>query len=123
MLRTFQWMIKMALNPRDLQRMMKKMKMQELKGVEEVIIRFADHELVIPQAEVTKMQMGGEVYQVSGNAKKRERTDVEIIEIEISDDDIALVANQAGVSEQEAEDALLESEGDIAKAILALKSK
>ena len=32
----------MAMNPRDLQKMMKKMKMQELKGVEEVIIRFED---------------------------------------------------------------------------------
>jgi len=113
----------MALNPRDLQRMMKKMKMEELSGVEEVIIRFEDHELVIPKAEVTRMQMGSEVYQVSGNAKKRERTDVEIIEIEISDEDIQLVASQAGVTEQEAEDALLESEGDIAKAIMFLKSK
>ena len=113
----------MAINPRDLQKMMKKMKMIELKGVEEVIIRFADHELTIPNAEVTKMQMGGEVYQVSGNAQKRDRTDVEVIEIEISDEDIQLVASQAGASEQEAEDALLESDGDIAKAIMFLKSK
>ena len=113
----------MGINPRDLQKMMKKMKMQELQGVEEVIIRFADYELAIPNAEVTKMLMGGEVYQISGNAKRRDRTDVEIIEVEISDDDINLVATQAGVSEQEAEDALLESEGDIAKAIMYLKSK
>ncbi len=113
----------MALNPRDLQKMMKKMKMQDLNGVEEVIIRFADHELVIPNAEVTRMMMGSEVYQVTGNAKKRDRSDVEIIEVEISDEDIQLVASQAGVSEEEAEDALLESEGDIAKAIMLLKTK
>ncbi|NHJ05493.1 MAG: Nascent polypeptide-associated complex protein [Candidatus Heimdallarchaeota archaeon] len=113
----------MGINPRDLQKMMKKMKMQELNGVEEVIIRFADHELFIPNAEVTKMMMGGESYQITGNSKRRDRTDVEVIEIEISDDDIALVAAQAGVSEQEAEDALLESEGDIAKAIMFLKTK
>ncbi|MBD3193006.1 MAG: nascent polypeptide-associated complex protein [Candidatus Heimdallarchaeota archaeon] len=112
----------MSFNPRDLQRMMKKMKMQQLKGVVEVIIRFEDHELVIPQAEVTKMVAGGEIYQIAGTSKKRERTDVEIIEIEISDDDIALVASQAGVSEAEAEEALLNSEGDIAKAIMLLKS-
>jgi nascent polypeptide-associated complex subunit alpha len=113
----------MSINPRDLQRMMKKMKMQELKGVEEVIIKFEDYELVIPRAEVTKMEMGGEVYQVSGRAERRNRSDVEVIEVEISDEDVALVASQTGVSEEEAEDALLESEGDIAKAIMILKSK
>ncbi|RLI68809.1 Nascent polypeptide-associated complex protein [Candidatus Heimdallarchaeota archaeon] len=113
----------MALNQRDLQKMMKRMKMTELKGVEEVIIRFADYELVIPNAEVTRMMMGTEVYQVTGNATKRERSDVEIIEIEISDEDIQLVASQTSVSEEEAENALLESDGDIAKAIMFLKSK
>ena len=113
----------MGINPRDLQRMMKKMKMEEMKGVEEVIIRLADYELVIPNAEVTKMQMGGDVFQISGNAKRRERTDVEIIEVEISDADIELVVSQTGASEEEAEDALLESEGDIAQAITLLKSK
>jgi nascent polypeptide-associated complex subunit alpha len=113
----------MAMNPRDLKKLMKKMKMQELEGVEEVIIRFADYEMVIPGAEVTKMVMGSEVYQVTGKATKRDRTDVEIIEIEITDEDIELVCSQTGASEQEAEDALLESEGDIAKAILILKSK
>ncbi|HUT80937.1 MAG TPA: nascent polypeptide-associated complex protein [Candidatus Bathyarchaeia archaeon] len=113
----------MSINPRDLAKIRKQMKMTELEGVEEVIIRFADYELVIPRAEVTKMYMGAEVYQVSGAAKRRERSDVEIIEIEISDEDIALVASQAKVTEEEAENALLESEGDIAKAIMLLKSK
>ncbi len=70
-----------------------------------------------------KMEMGGEVYQVSGHAERRNKSDVEVIEIEISDEDVALVASQTGVSEDEAEDALLESEGDIAKAIMRLKSK
>ncbi|MHA1186775.1 MAG: nascent polypeptide-associated complex protein [Candidatus Heimdallarchaeota archaeon] len=113
----------MSINPRDLQKMMKKMKMEELKGVEEVVIKFEDYELVIPHAEVTKMMMGSEVYQITGQAQRRNRSDVEVIEVEISDEDVALVASQTGVSEEEAEDALLESEGDIAKAIILLKSK
>ena len=113
----------MAMNQRDLQKMMKRMKMTELNGVEEVIIRFADYELVIPNAEVTRMMMGTQVYQITGNAKKQDRSDVEVIEIEISDEDVQLVASQASVSEEEAEDALLESEGDIAKAIMILKTK
>ena len=113
----------MSINPRDLQRMMKKMKMQDLKGVEEVVIKFEDYELVITNAEVTKMEMNGDVYQIRGRTERRGRSDVEVIEVEISDEDVALVASQAGVSEDEAEDALLESEGDIAKAIILLKSK
>ena len=113
----------MSINPRDLQKMMKKMKMEELKGVEEVVIKFEDYELVIPSAEVTKMMMGSEVYQITGQAQRRNRSDVEVIEVEISDEDVALVASQTGVSEEQAEDALLESEGDIAKAIILLKSK
>lgn len=113
----------MSINQRDLQKMMKKMKMQELTGVEEVIIRFSDYELAIPKAEVTKMNMGSEMYQITGNAKKRDRTDVEIIEIEISDEDVALVTSQTGATEKEAEDALLECDGDMAKAIMFLKAK
>ncbi len=113
----------MGMNPRDIQKMMKKMKMQELEGVEEVIIRFSDYELAIQRAEVTKMNMGQEIYQISGNAKKRNRTDVEIIEIEISDEDVALVASQTGATDDEAENALLECDGDMAKAIMFLKSK
>ncbi|MHA1220926.1 MAG: nascent polypeptide-associated complex protein [Candidatus Heimdallarchaeota archaeon] len=113
----------MSMNPRDMQKLRKQMKMTELKGVEEVIIRFADHELVIPRAKKKKMFMGTEMYQVAGKATRRERSDVEIIEIEISDEDVTLVASQTGVTEEQAEDALLESEGDIAKAIMILKSK
>jgi nascent polypeptide-associated complex subunit alpha len=111
----------MGISPRDLKRLQKMMK--QLEGVEEVIIRFADHELYIPNADVVKITAGGEAYQVTGSAKRRERSDVEIIEVEISDEDIQLVMAQTGASEQEAEDALLESEGDIAKAIMFLKSK
>ena len=111
----------MSINPRDLQKMMKKMKMQELKGVVEVVIKFEDYELVIPNAEVTRMEMNGEVHQVSGRAERRNRSDVEVIEVEISDEDVALVASQTGVSEEAAEDALLVTEGDIAKAIMRIK--
>ncbi|RLE50960.1 MAG: hypothetical protein DRJ21_01085, partial [Candidatus Methanomethylicota archaeon] len=42
--------------------------------------------------------------------------------IEIPEEDIQLVAAQAGVSLEEARKALIEAEGDLAKAILSLTS-
>ena len=93
------------------------MNMKELKNVKEVIIRLEDKELVIPNAEVSLMNvMGQETYQVSGNA-----VEVEIEEeLVIPQEDIEMVANQANVSEEEAEKALIETNGDLAEAILKL---
>ena len=60
--------------------------------------------------------MGQETYQVTGKA-----VEVEIeSEIVIPDEDIEMVANQANVSKEEAEEALIESKGDLAEAILKL---
>ena len=100
-------------------RQMKKMgmDMKELKNVKEVIIRLEDKELVIPNADVSMMNvMGQETYQISGKAHEVE-IEQELI---IPDEDIEMVANQARVSAEEAEKALIESEGDLAEAILKL---
>ncbi len=43
--------------------------------------------------------------------------------VEIRNEDIAIVAAQAGVSEKKAEQALIEAEGDLARAILKLKTQ
>ena len=92
---------------KKMERQMKKMgmDMKDLKGVKEVIIRLEDKELVIPNAEVSLMNvMGQETYQVTGKAHE----------------DIEMVANQAKVSEDEAKAALEETNGDLAEAILKL---
>jgi len=111
-----------GMSPKQLKKMERQMKkmgmdMKELDGVKEVIIRFDDKELIIPNAEVSMMNvMGQETYQVSGTAME-----VEIeSEITIPDEDIEMVANQAAVTKEVAEQALIETKGDLAEAILKL---
>ena len=111
-----------GMNPKQLknmQRQMKKMgmEMKDLEGVKEVIIRFEDKEIIISPADVNMMNvMGQETYQVTGNA-----VEVEIeSELIIPDEDIEMVANTAGVSAVDAEEALRETGGDLAEAILKL---
>ena len=104
---------------KQMQRQMKKMgmDMKELKNVKEVIIRLEDKELIIPNAEVSLMNvMGQETYQVTGKAQEVEIEE----ELIIPDEDIEMVANQAGVSKDEAEQALIDTNGDLAEAILKL---
>ena len=123
--------------PQDMKKMMRKMKKQgqmdfdEVQNVEVVIIRTADKEIVIPEAQVTKLMIPGqgEMYQIIGESTehskgaggpeiKEEETP---IEMEVSPEDAQLVAGQAGVSIEEATAALKQTEGDLAKAILLLK--
>ena len=111
-----------GMSPKQMKQMERKMKkmgmdMKDLPGVKEVIIRFEDKELIIPDADVNLMNvMGQETYQVTGNA-----IEVEIdAEIEIPDEDIEMVANQAKVSKADAEEALISTNGDLAEAILKL---
>ena len=60
--------------------------------------------------------MGQETYQVTGDA-----VEVEVeTELVIPDEDIEMVANQAKVSKNEAEEALIATDGDLAEAILKL---
>ena len=105
---------------KQMERQMKKMgmKMEELEGVQEVIIRFEDKELIIDNASVSLMNvMGQETYQVEGKAREVELE----YEIEIPDEDVEMVANSAGVSEEKAREALEECKGDLAEAIMKLQ--
>ncbi|KZX16477.1 nascent polypeptide-associated complex protein [Methanobrevibacter curvatus] len=111
-----------GMNPKQLKQMerqMKKMgmKMEDLQGVKEVIIRFEDKELVIPDADVNVMNvMGQETYQITGTAVEKGIN----VEIDILAEDIELIASQANVSLEEAENVLKETNGDLAEAILKL---
>lgn len=104
---------------KQMERQMKKMgmNMQELKGVTEVVIRFEDKELIIDDPSVSLMKvMGQETYQVEGSAREVELD----YEIEIPDEDVEMVANQANVPDDEARQALEECNGDLAEAIMKL---
>jgi len=102
----------------QLRKMMKQMgiEMKELSGVEEVVIKTADKELVFsnPEVQVTEAK-GQKTYQVVGKPEERE------LGPEIDDEDVEMVMEQADVDEKTARKALEETEGDIAQAIVELK--
>jgi nascent polypeptide-associated complex subunit alpha len=125
-----------GMSPKQMARMMKKMgiEQKEIDGVKEVIIRFADKEWVISNVSLTMVkQAGSESYQVSGTKSERglsgsveskpeETPEVEVEKkIEIPMEDAALVASQTGVDIQVAKQALEETGGDLAAAILKLR--
>ena len=91
------------------------MDMKDVKGATEVIIKFKDKEIVIsnPKVNLTDF-MGQKTYQITGNPKER-KTDVVI-----PDEDVELVSAQTGVSREDALNALKETNGDLAEAIMRL---
>lgn len=107
----------MKLNPRQIEKMMRRMGMQASQiNAEEVIIKTPEKEIVISNPQVTKINMmGQETYQVAGEVSERERE-------KFTDDDVKMVAEQTKVSEEEARKVLKET-GDLAGAILKLKKE
>jgi len=114
------------MNPRDAKRMMQRMgmNMEGVEDVQEVIIRTPSKEIVIEAPEVAIVNMQGQkIFQVAGGkvserAAERRTASAPVI----SEEDAQLVAGQTGKSIEEARNALIESEGDLAKAILLLQS-
>ncbi|KXB07534.1 hypothetical protein AKJ51_01200 [candidate division MSBL1 archaeon SCGC-AAA382A20] len=103
---------------KQLKKMMKQMgiEMEELSGVEEAVIKLSDKELVFknPQVQVTEAQ-GQKTYQVIGEAQEEE------LGLEISEEDVEMVMEQADVDEETARKALEETEGNIAKSVVNLE--
>ncbi len=113
------------MNPRDTRRMMQRlgMNMEGVDDVQEVIIRTPVKEIVITEPEVAIVNMQGQkIFQVAGGkvSERAPQRAVATVAPTISEEDAALVAQQTGKSLEEAKNALIESEGDLAKAILLL---
>ena len=90
------------------------MSVDEIEGVEEVIIRTVDKDYVFTDVDVSVMDVKGtKTYQISGNPKVVAR---------LSQEDIALVREKTGVSTEEASAALKKAGGDLAQAILDLSA-
>ncbi len=110
-----------GMNPKQMQTILKRMgiKLEEIEA-ERVIIECVDRNIIIenPQVLLTKMP-SQEMFQISGDILEEEKD--EGGEVEISEEDIAMVAEKAEVDKKKAEEALVETGGDIAKAILLLK--
>jgi nascent polypeptide-associated complex subunit alpha len=122
------------MNPRKMQQMMKQMGIDVTEiDAEEVIIRTADEEMVFSDAQVTRMDaQGTETYQVVGEPETRPRgggdaddessgsTD-DSADSGVPEEDVELVATRAGVSADEAREALAAEDGDLAAAISRLE--
>ena len=103
-----------SLSPKRLNQMMKQtgINVEELRDVEEVVIRTTNAELVFSQPEVTIVEAPGtKIYQIAGTPVEQTR---------ISDADVKLVMEKAGCSEADAKTALKEANGDLADAISKL---
>ena len=124
------------MNPRKMKQMMKQMGIDVTElDVEEVVIRTDDEDLVFDGPQVTRMDaQGQETYQVVGEPESVEAGtggsggsaagldgDDEGDASAIPADDVAIVAERAGVPEEDAIEALEAEDGDLAAAIARLE--
>ena len=110
-----------GVNPKQMEQAMKKLgvRQEELDAIA-VIIRTKKEDIIIRNPSIQKINMMGQIsYQVVGQEEHRPLEE----EIEISEDDIITVVEQADVSKEKALKALKENKGDLAAAILALKKE
>ncbi|MCJ7429112.1 MAG: nascent polypeptide-associated complex protein [Candidatus Nanohaloarchaeota archaeon QJJ-5] len=103
-------------NPGNMEKMMKQMGMDmEEIDAKRVVVDLGDEEIVFERPELNKINVKGqEMFQLQGDHTRQTKASGP------SDDDVELVAQRAGVSEDKARDALEEHE-DIADAVMALQ--
>ncbi len=113
------------MNPKQMQAAMRRMgiSQEEMKDVEEVLIRTRSKEIVFKDASVMKVTMQGQTtFQVVGTPEERERKAAAAAEEEggVPEEDIQLVVSQTGCTAGEAKKALEECDGAPAEAILRI---
>ena len=110
-----------GMNPREMQKAMKRLGIkQEEIDAEVVIIKTADKDLVIKNPQVSKINMmGQETIQVIGSITEVVRDAKDWV----TEDDISTVMDQTNCTKEEAVEALEESSGNLAEAILKLQNK
>ena len=110
-----------GVNPRQMQKMMKRMGIQQSElDAEEVIIKLrGNKDIIIKNPNVSKVNMmGQQTYQVVGEEHIVERSSAP----DISEDDVNTVMEQAECDKETALEAIKKHKGDLAEAILELKS-
>jgi nascent polypeptide-associated complex subunit alpha len=118
--------VKGAPQGRDAKRMMEKMgmKIDEIGGVTEVLIRTVTREIIIEEPVVTSVVVQGQrMYQITGGSAHERTPSAEAAPPEVPEEDVKLVAAQTGKTVDEAKIALKEFGGNLAEAILKLKQK
>jgi nascent polypeptide-associated complex subunit alpha len=104
-----------GMNPKKMQGIMKQMGIsQEEVDAERVIIEGSESNIVIDNPQVSRVTMQGqETFQIVGEAREEGK------EVKITEEDVKLVVEKTGKSEEEARKALEES-GDLGEAIVKL---
>ena len=112
------------IDPKKMHDMLKKMgiKSNEIEA-DEVIIKQGNKKIIIRSPKVSEIEFSGQkTFQIHGNVSVEEADVTDAAEeLNIKDKDIKFVSETTHVSEQKAKEALVETKGDIAKAILVLK--
>ncbi len=122
------------MDSRRARRMMNQMgmKMDELGDIKRVILQSDKREIIIEGPQVTSINVQGtKMYQVAGGRETEGKpstvaarvTEPEEAPLEIPEEDILLVAQQANVSIEVAKRALEDNEGDLAQAIIKLQTR
>jgi len=117
------------LNPKMLKKMQKMMKDFGMEAkdldVKRVIFVFEEEEWIFDEPKVQVMDvLGIKTYSITGKPEKiKKEKEEEDIKVEITEEDVELVAEQCNVSKEEAKKALEECNGDIAEAILKLEER
>ena len=116
------------INDRQMKQAMKKMglKQEPVPGVVEVIIRTKDKDIVIRNADVICVEMGGsKSYQVSGPEVVMEHGEdgVPVEVVTFPDEDIEIVMSQTGCDRDKAIEALKAADGQPAEAIMKIMTE
>ena len=104
---------------REMRRMLDKMglEMKEMGEIEEVVIRTETKELYLIKPQVVEMKgKDSTIFQVVATAIEERQKEVPTFR----EEDVVLVMQQASVSKDSAIQALIDSKGDLAQAIINL---
>jgi nascent polypeptide-associated complex subunit alpha len=106
-----------GINPKKMKQMMKQLGMQvePIEDVRQIVITTGKGRYIFDEAEVTAMTMQGvKTFQIAGQPRFEEGALV------IPDEDVRIVMEQTCTPEDIARNALIETKGDLAAAILRL---
>ena len=119
----------MRMNDRQMKQAMKKMgiKQESVADVTEVIIRTKSNEIIITDADVICVEMGGsKSYQISGRESIRALGSGDSdapAPVSFSDEDVELVMSQTQCDREKAIEALTATDGQPAEAILKIMTE
>ena len=116
----------MRMNDRQMKQAMKKMgiKQNAIEGVTEVVIRTNDKEIVIRNAEVVCIEMGGsKSYQITGVEEERALGSSGEAPVSFPQEDVDLVMSQTGCDAAKAVAALEATDGQPAEAIIKIMTE